>query len=95
MALSRSQTSDYLGYDAIIDADLASPKVLLADKAYDSDANRDDVEASRGTTVIPARKNDKSQEPVVSHICALQDLVERCFSKLKNARHRVTRQDKN
>ena len=32
VALSPGQTSDYLGYDAIVDADLPPPKVLLADK---------------------------------------------------------------
>ena len=44
--------------------------------------------------VIPARKNHKSQEPVVGHIYALRNLVERCFNKLKNARRRATRYDK-
>ena len=61
VALSPGQTSDYLGYDAIMDADLAPPKVLLADTACDSDANRDDVEARRGTTVIPARKTIRAR----------------------------------
>lgn len=43
VALSPGQTSDYLGYDAVMDDELPQPKVLLAHKGYDSDAIRDDV----------------------------------------------------
>ncbi len=32
VALTPGQTSDYLGYDAVMDDDLPQPKILLADK---------------------------------------------------------------
>lgn len=94
VALTPGQTSDYLGYDAVMDDDLPQPKVLLADKGYDSDAIRDDVEARGGTSVIPARKNRKNPQPVDDFIYALRNLVERCFNKMKNSRRLATRYDK-
>ena len=94
VALKPGQTSDYPGYDAVMDDDLPQPKVLLADKGYDSDAIRDDVEARGGTSVIPARKNRKHPHPVDDFIYALSNLVERCFNKMKNLRRLATRYDK-
>jgi hypothetical protein len=54
VALSAGQTSDYRGYDALTDSELPAPKVLIADKGYDSNAIRDQVAAQGGTPVIPA-----------------------------------------
>lgn len=48
-------------------------------------------QSRRGSTVITARKNHKSQASVVGHIYALQNLVERWFNKLKNASRQVKR----
>ena len=58
------QVSDYRGYDAVMDDDLPPPKVLMADRGYDSDHIRDDVAQRGGTPIIPARKNRKEPEPV-------------------------------
>lgn len=44
-ALTSGQTSDHVGYDAVMDDDLPQPEVLLADKGYDSNAIRDDIGA--------------------------------------------------
>ena len=76
------------------------PKVLLADKGYDADSIREDMESRGGVAVIPTRQNRKIQIPVDGHIYALRNMValgnmvERCFNKLKNARRLATRYDK-
>lgn len=88
------QTSDYRGYDAVMDDDLPQPKVLLADKGNDSDAIREDVEARGGISVIPARKHRKNPQPVDDFNYALRNLFERCFNKMKNTRLLATRYDK-
>ena len=43
--ITAGQVSDYRGYDAVMDDDAPPPKVLIADKGYDSDAIREDVKA--------------------------------------------------
>lgn len=92
--ITPGQVSDYRGYDAVMDGDLPRPRVLIADKGYDSDAIRDDVEVRGGTAVIPARKTRNAPEPVDGFIYALRNLVERCINRLKNARRIATRYDK-
>ena len=88
------QVSDYRGYDEVMDHDLPQPKVLMADRGYDSDHIRDDVQRRGGTPIIPARKNRKKPEPIDDFLYALRNLVERCINKLKNARWIATRYDK-
>jgi len=41
--ITPGQVSDYRGYDAVMDDHLPQPKVLIADKGYDSDAIREEV----------------------------------------------------
>jgi transposase len=92
--ITAGQVSDYVGYDDVMDDDLPPPKVLIADKGYDSDAIRRDVEARGGTPVIPPRRNRKNPVQVDGYIYALRNMVERCINKLKNARRLATRYDK-
>jgi transposase len=70
------------------------PKVLIADKGYDSDAIREDLAQRGAEPVIPPRRNRKIQPPIDSYIYALRNLIERCFSKLKQSRSLATRYDK-
>lgn len=70
------------------------PKVLIADRGYDSDAIREDLIARETEPVIPMRRNRKAQDAVDSAIYALRNLIERCFNKLKNSRRLATRYDK-
>ena len=70
------------------------PCVLLADKGYDADFILADLEARETTAVIPAKRNRKVQPVIDGHIYALRNLVERCFSKLKQSRRLATRYDK-
>lgn len=64
--ITPGQVSDYQGYDAVMDNHLPQPKVLIADKGYDSDAIRQDVATRGGTAVIPARKTRNTPEPVTA-----------------------------
>lgn len=68
--------------------------MLLADKGYDADFIREDMEQRGGVAVIPTKRNRKQQIPVDGYIYALRNRVERCFNKLKNARRLATRYDK-
>ena len=92
--LTPGQTSDYVGYDALCDADLPPARVLVADKGYDADAIRDGVAAAGGTAMIPCRRHRLEQEPVDGYVYALRNRIERCFNKLKNTRRLATRYDK-
>jgi len=70
------------------------PKVLIADRGYDADFIRDDMETRGGATIIPMKRNRKVQIPIDGYIYALRNQVERCFNKMKNARRLATRYDK-
>ena len=89
------QISDDRGHDALTDNDLPQPKVLMADRGYDSDHIRDDVEQRGGTPIIPSRKHRKNPKPIDDLLYALQNLVERCINKLKTARRVANRYEKN
>ena len=77
-----------------MEADGSLARVLLADRGYDSDAIRQDMQDRGGVAVIPARRNRKVRESVDTHIYALRNRIERCFNRLKNARRVATRYDK-
>ena len=77
-----------------MDAGGPEPKVLLADRGYDSDFIRDDMAAKGGMAIIPTRKNRKVQVPVDGYVYALRNQIERCFNRMKNARRLATRYDK-
>jgi transposase len=70
---------------------------LMSDKEwafYDADFIRNDLTAQGVVCVIPAKRNRTVQPVINGHIYALRNLVERCFSKLKNSRRLSTRYDK-
>jgi len=70
------------------------PRLLLADKGYDADFIRQDLDDRGVAAVIPAKRNRTVQPVIDGHIYALRNLVERCFSKLKHSRRLATRYDK-
>ncbi len=92
--ITPGQTSDYLGFDLIMDDNLPEPLVLLADKGYDADSIRDNMRSRNIQPVIPMRKSRKKRVGVDRPLYRLRNLVERCFNKLKNARRVATRYDK-
>lgn len=92
--ISPGQTSDYLGFDLVMDDNLPEPSVLLADRGYDSDKVRETMEARNVVPVIPMCKSRKLRIAVDRTLYRLRNLIERCFNKLKNARRVATRHDK-
>jgi len=92
--VSGGEASDYTGYAPVIDAGGPPPKVLLADRGYDADFIREDMEARGGVAIIPTRRHRKVQIQIDGFIYALRNRIERCFNKLKNARRLATRYDK-
>lgn len=77
-----------------MEAEGPEPKVVLADRGYDSDHIRETLEEKGAAAVIPTRRSRKLQIPVDGYLYALRNRIERCFNKLKNARRLATRYDK-
>ena len=73
---------------------LPQPAVLVADRGYDSDKIREDIESRNALPMIPMRKNRKVRKAVDMTIYTLRNMVERCFNRLKNSRRLATRYDK-
>jgi transposase len=68
--------------------------ILLADKAYDTNALRDFAKTKRAWANIPAKQNRKERFPFSSWVYRQRNLVERFFNKLKQFRGIATRYDK-
>lgn len=92
-AVTGGEVSDFKGYGPVM-RDGPEPKVLVADKGYDADFIRQDMDSRGGVAVIPAKRNRKIQNPIDGYIYALRNRIERCFNKMKNARRLATRYDK-
>ena len=91
--ITPGQDSDYTGYDLVMADNLPQPAVLVADRGYDSDKVREDVESRNALPMIPMRKKRKVRKFVDMTIDSLRNMVERCFNKLKNSRRLATRYD--
>ena len=89
--ITPGQTSDYLGFYMVMDDNLSEPRVLLADRSYDADRIRKTMSEREVLTQIPMRKTRKMRVGVDRGLYKLQNMVERCFNKLKNARRVATR----
>ena len=71
-----------------------SPKRVLADKAYDSNALRDLIAGIGAEAVIPSNPTRKRPIPYDFQAYKLRNTVERCFNKLKHFRRIATRYDR-
>jgi transposase len=91
--LSEGQASDCREADPLLDA-VPEGSIFLADKAYDSDAIRDTLEAWGGFANIPAKSNRKKSFAFSSFLYRYRNLIERFFGKIKHARALATRYDK-
>ena len=67
------------------------PNALLGDKGYDAHAILNDLEATGTTAIIPPKRNRAIPRDIDGQLSALQNLVERHFSKLKRHRRLATR----
>ncbi|MEZ5839469.1 MAG: IS5 family transposase [Hyphomicrobiales bacterium] len=92
--IAPGQGSDYTGAIPLLDAEGPEPKVLIADRGYDADFIRQEMEARGIAPIIPTRRCRKAQIAIDGHIYALRNRIERCFNKLKNSRRLATRYDK-
>ena len=69
--------------------------ILLADKAYDTEAIRAFAAEKEAWANIPPRKNRKGKFVFNKWLYKQRNLVERFFNKLKNYRGIATRYDRN
>jgi putative transposase len=67
---------------------------VLADKGYDSDANRAAIWASGARPCIPPRKNRTEPVGYDRHLYKERNVVERYFARVKQYRRVATRYDK-
>jgi transposase len=70
------------------------PNCLLADKAYDADAIRDDLQAREAVAVIPPKANRKQPAAFDKELYKARSAVECTFNLLKQARRFATRYEK-
>lgn len=71
-----------------------SPKRVLADKAYDSNALRRLIAEMGAKAVIPCNPTRKQPIPYDFEAYKRRNTVERCFNKLKHFRRIATRFDR-
>jgi transposase len=70
------------------------PRCLLGDKAYDTDAIRDDLHARGAAAVIPPKANRKSVLAFDKELYKARSAVECTINLLKQARRFATRYEK-
>ena len=87
--MTGGEVSDFWGFDALVDDDLPTARVFLADRGYDSDHIRKTINERGGTPVIPAKANRKKVIPHDTVTYALRNRIERCFAKLKCSRRKL------
>ncbi|MFG1463758.1 IS5 family transposase [Xanthobacter sp. DSM 24535] len=92
--LTGGEASDYKAVDDLIALPVARPRLMLADKGYDSDDVRVSLLLQGILPVIPPKANRK--EAIACDFRAYKDRnrVERMFNKLKQFRRIATRYDK-
>ena len=73
---------------------LQAGDILLADRAYDSDALREDLAARGAWANVKPMPNRKNVPAFSSYLYRERNLVERFFNKLKHFRGVATRYDK-
>lgn len=71
-----------------------SPRRVLADKAYDSNALRETIAERGAEAVIPCNPTRKQPIPYDFEAYKARNLIERCFNKLKHYRRIATRYDR-
>lgn len=94
IVITPGQAHDVTAYPALMEEVDDDPEQMLADKGYDSDAVRDDIEARGGQAQIPSKANRNVQHLVDKAIYALRNRIERFFNRIKNSRRVATRYDK-
>ncbi len=86
------QRHDMVGVEPVI-RDLRF-EALLADKAFDADWLREELNQRGASAVIPPKANRKQQIPYDKQMYQWRHLVENYFAKIKEFRGIATRYDK-
>lgn len=94
LELSAGQAHDSTQAEDLLEP-LGEGAILLADKAYDTNALRDLADKRGAWANIPARSNRKDDFVFSKWVYRQRNLVERFFNKLKQFRGIATRYDKN
>jgi transposase len=71
-----------------------APHWALADRACDAKEFRTAVRAMGAVAVVPSRKGATQPQPCPDYIYRHRNLIERCWSRLKERRAIATRYDK-
>jgi transposase len=91
--LTAGQTHDSRMAEPML-KDIGKGAIILADRAYDTDALRALAKEKCAWANIPARRNRKETFPFSGWVYRQRNLVERFFNKLKQFRGIATRYDK-
>jgi putative transposase len=91
--LSEGQVSDYQGARALI-PHFPAAKHLLADRGYDADWFRSDLQNKGIEPCIPPKKNRRTQHHYDKMLYRQRHKVENMFGKLKDWRRIATRYDR-
>ncbi|VFU17552.1 transposase (plasmid) [Methylocella tundrae] len=93
LKLTEGQAHDGRSAADMLEA-LAGGQILLADRAYDSDALRQSLGARGAWANIKPMPNRKNVPAFSSYLYRYRNLVERFFNKIKHYRGVATRYDK-
>ncbi len=93
LKLTEGQAHDGRSAADMLEA-LAGGQILLADRAYDSDALRQSLDARGAWANIKPMPNRKNVPAFSSYLYRYRNLVERFFNKIKHYRGVATRYDK-
>jgi len=69
-------------------------RVILADKACDSNELRERITRMKAKALIPSKRNRKVFIPHDTNIYKHRNQIERCFGRLKHFRRFATRYDR-
>ena len=91
--LTPGEAADCKTYDTLIELPEQAPDALLADKAYDTDAIRDDLKKRGIKAVIPPKSNRTATIRYSKRLYRERNCIERVIGHLKINRAIATRYD--
>jgi transposase len=90
--ITAGQVHDITAAPALLEGQEAD--AILADKAYDSNALRENIAQMEAQAVIPSKRNRKIFIPHDTELYKQRNRIERCFGRLKHFRRFATRFDR-
>lgn len=92
LLLTPGQHGDRGQVEALLDG--LKPKVVIADKGYDSQAVVDLIRKRKAKAVVPTQKNRKRQRRPDKTLYKARNVCERFWAKVKQCRRVATRYEK-